>query len=42
MYHIGPHEIDIIICINEHEPIKVKKKRSQTVDLFKNDSLVLI
>ena len=26
MYHIGPHEIDIIICINEHEPIKDKKK----------------
>ena len=26
MYHIGPHEIDIIICMNEHEPIKRFKK----------------
>ena len=32
MYHIGPHEIDIIICINEHEPIKDKKKLKENWD----------
>ena len=26
MYHIGSHEIDISICMNEHEPIKRFKK----------------
>ena len=37
MYHIGSHEIDISICMNEHEPIKrfLKKHLPFIVHRFK-------
>ena len=34
MYHIGPHEFDIIIYMNEHVPIKSFKKSGITTSLI--------